>query len=806
MTLDLSRWFAGIMRTGQREHSSIELSELERRVHVAVNTLPITMFEIDASGVYTSAAGAYLGLFGLKPEFLLGRSVFEFPKFVPGKNMMVRRALAGESVAFTGIWPRGRFMIRLEPRRDEQGQVCAVVGLGFDIAKPSNSDRHFEDLLEALRQSEVRFRAMCDCAPLGICVSSAKLELAYANPALCTLLGRQPEELLGHRWQTLLPIEERERVRVLLARGSGRGGQAQLEGHAQHVPDVLRFERKDGSQVWTSLRMAAMHDDGELLGYVVVVADITQERAARLAADAAQQDLRRVIEGSPEGIAVVRAGRFIFVNRALAQSLGYVQAKQLLGSDVSEIVHPEDRPLLSELLLACEAMPGNAGTRELRYRSASGEYVLLELRPAALSEFEGAPALLISARDITEKKKLQARLAVTERLLAVGTLAAGVAHEINNPLAAALSNLEWIAEQLARWTLPQSALAAARPMEPAMGLQRLVKPVSETLDACERVRNIVLDLKLLSRTHEERMGPVDLTQVLDSAVRMAWNELRHRARLVREYSDLPPVHGSEARLAQVFLNLLINATQATPEGNAGGHEVSIRAQVLPSGQVVVEVRDSGTGIPEAILGRIFDPFFTTKPPGIGTGLGLSICQRIVTGMGGQIEVESRVGSGSTFRVTLTAAAKRTLHVASSTPTPEPEVLARARVLVIDDDTAVGTAVELVLSDDYEVEVLTNAQRALDRLRDGEVYGAILCDLMMPELSGMDFHRELTVCHPELATQVIFLTGGAFTPAADEFLDRVPNPRLEKPYSSRDLRALIARQITSSAAAGLAREA
>jgi CheY-like chemotaxis protein len=326
----------------------------------------------------------------------------------------------------------------------------------------------------------------------------------------------------------------------------------------------------------------------------------------------------------------------------------------------------------------------------------------------------------------------------------------------------------------------------------------MARPVGDALDACGRVKRIVQDLKLLSRAHEERLGPIELTDVLDSAVRMAWNELRHRARLVREYGDLPPVHGSEARLAQVFLNLLINATQAIPEGDAQAHEIRVAARALPSGQVSVEVRDSGAGIPAQILGRIFDPFFTTKPPGVGTGLGLSICQRIITEMGGQIEVESTVGRGSTFRVTLASAHSATPVVAPEAVEEEAKVATRARVLIIDDDPAVGNALQLVLTEHYDVEVLTSAQRALDRLRGGESYAAIVCDLMMPELSGMEFHRALAGSHPELAAQVIFLTGGAFTPGADAFLDGVKNPRLGKPFNTRELRAVIAQQMAGAA--------
>jgi two-component system cell cycle sensor histidine kinase/response regulator CckA len=789
MTLDLSRWFAGIVKLRGAGGPAVPTPEMNARVRGAIDTLPVTMFEFDANGIYTCVGGGYVSLFGITPESLVGRSVFDFPKFVPGKNVMVRRALAGESVAITGFWPRGRYMIRFVPRFDASGRVEAVVGLGFELANATAGDRHMEELLEALRQSEARFRAMCDCAPLGICVSNSKLELGYVNPALCALLDRRPDELLGRQWKELLQTHERERERLSRTRAGTR---------SEPADDVMHHVRRDGSSVWCSLRIAAMRDDGELIGYVAVVADITQERNARLVIDGARRDLRHVIEGSPEGIAVVRDQRWIFVNRALVRTLGYPDAGALIGANVSELVHPEDRTQALELIARPQHTPGDGGARALRYRSASGEYVLLELRPALLSEFEGAPAVLISARDITEQKKLQARLAVTERLLAVGTLAAGVAHEINNPLSAALSNLEWVAGRLARSTGSPAAAGAAHAGEPNGALASLIKPIEDTREACERVRAIVQDLKLLSRAEEESVGPVELTHVIDSAVRMAWNEMRHRARLVREYGDLPLVNGNEARLAQVFLNLLINATQAIPEGRANQHEVRVTARGLSSGQVMVEVRDSGCGIPEDVLGRIFDPFFTTKPPGIGTGLGLSICQRIVTSMGGQIEVESQLGRGSTFRVTLASSADSSPRLDGEATQAHADFAPRARVLVIDDDPAVGNALKLVLAEEHEVEVLTNARLALERLRHGERFGVILCDLMMPELSGMDFHRELALSNPELAAGIIFLTGGAFTLGAREFLDRIPNPRLGKPFNWGDLRALIGRQLTRSA--------
>ena len=791
---DLSRWFAGIGAGGgdEQQRSAEYEAVADARVRQAVDMLPVTLFEFDANGVYTAVAGRYLKLFGIGGANLIGRSVFDFPKLVPGKNMMVRRALAGEAVAFSGIWPLGRFMIRLEPRFDAERKVSSVVGLGFELRKPANADKELERLLEALRQSEARFRAMCDCAPLGIYVSNSRFELGYVNPALCTLLERSPEELLGKHWETILLAEDRERLR---AATNASHGHVTYDG-------VLRLMRGDGTQVWTSLRIAEMRDDGELLGYVGALADITPERSARLAADRAQHDLRRVIESSPEGIAVLRGGRWIFVNRALVESLGYAQPEELIGQSADALVHPDDRLLALSLVAEPARMQSGAdgAARELRYRKANGDHVLMEIRPAPLTEFEGAPALLLMARDITERKKLQAQLLVTERLLSVGTLAAGVAHEINNPLAAALSNLDWVVTRLAKLShLYGNGSALARSLRAELG--GLAPAPVEAGDAAGRVRAIVRDLKLFSRTEEERTGPVELSKVLDSASRMAWNEARHRARLVREYGELPHVIGSEARLGQVFLNLIINAAQAISEGHADENEIRLSARVLGK-HVVVSVRDTGCGIPEQVVSRIFDPFFTTKPPAVGTGLGLSICHRIVTGLGGRIEVESRPGSGSEFRVTLDIADANTLEAAESErrsfpPGPAsvpPPALARGRVLVIDDDRAMANAIGLVLADDHEVEVCTSARRALASVSAGTRFDAIVCDVMMPEMSGIDFHSELASQQPELAAQIIFLTGGAFTLCAREFLDRISNPRLDKPFDSERLRGLVNRQV------------
>ena len=247
-------------------------------------------------------------------------------------------------------------------------------------------------------------------------------------------------------------------------------------------------------------------------------------------------------------------------------------------------------------------------------------------------------------KDITEQRELQGRLLLADRLASMGTLAAGVAHEINNPLSFVIANAGLLGEVLPRLASDgdEKALAEASDL------------LNDVKDGAERVRKIVRDLKMFSRPEDTKSGAVDVRQVLESSINMAWNEIRHRARLVKDYGADTIVEGNDAQLGQVFLNLLINAAQAIPEGNADQNEIRVVTRLDPGDdtRIQVQIQDTGGGIPAAVLPRIFDPFFTTKPVGMGTGLGLSVCHGIVAKLGGDIKVDSKPGIGTTFSVLL----------------------------------------------------------------------------------------------------------------------------------------------------------
>ena len=518
-----------------------------------------------------------------------------------------------------------------------------------------------------------------------------------------------------------------------------------------------------------------------------------------------EEDLRRseasfrsLIEHSPEAILVSRDRIICYVNQALVAYLGYATPADLLGRSAYEIVHPEDRGLVAGRLRSIDDTGSPAVPREIRFVRRDGAAVVAESIGVPVV-FDGRPAIAAMIRDVTERRKLEARLHLNDRLASLGTLAAGVAHEINNPLTYVLGNLDLmrgaVAElREARRDLTFGSPSAARRVDER--LDDLVKLAEEARNGGEKVRSIVSDLKRFSRGDgQEAPQAVDVREVLRSAINVVRNQIRYRAQLVEEYGEIPFVAAGEARLGQVFMNLLVNAAQAIPEGRAKDHRIDVRTRKSADGRAVVEVSDTGSGIAQEIQDKLFDPFFTTKPFGVGTGLGLSICHSIVTSYGGEITVESQPGRGSCFRVSLPAAPRQERQ-ARQAAAPRPAApIRRARVLLVDDDAFVAGVCRRMLAPVHDVTVVHSGREALDLLLGDGAPDVVFCDLLMPEMTGMELFETLESCAPPLTGRFVFLSGGAFTAHATRFRERVGNLFLDKPCTAAVLLAAVESLVT-----------
>ncbi len=390
-----------------------------------------------------------------------------------------------------------------------------------------------------------------------------------------------------------------------------------------------------------------------ILGILLVgghlLADRIDRKQQRLTADLARalDEVRRgearfrtLAEATVEGVLVHDGARVTDANAAVSRMTGR-ELETLRGRALRELFDAADAEALERLVEG-----GKGGS--IRVHGARSDGTTFPAQVCATrATRDGAPAVL-TVIDTSERDALDRRMLLAERMMSLGTLAAGAAHEINNPLAYMTMNLQLIDEAAREGRLGD-------PQGPAV--QDVLSLLSESQAGCERVRRVVADMQIFSRpgpSSEPLRSAVDLEAVARTAVKMTSYLVRHRARLVERYEPVL-VEGDEARLTQVLVNLIINAAHAIPEGPAA--EQTIELTVVRAGtSALLEVRDTGSGISPEVLPRIFDPFFTTKPVGVGTGLGLWICHSVVTSLQGEIGVRSTPGQGTTFRITLPALA------------------------------------------------------------------------------------------------------------------------------------------------------
>lgn len=581
----------------------------------------------------------------------------------------------------------------------------------------------------------------------------------YLSDAAVRLLGAPREELLTRPALAAIAPEERERVKAWATRPETRG---------QRIETVVLHA--DGSRLSIATVSSPVTIDGSPAVFSFFW-DLSDQRAAEEARRAEADRLSRLVESAPDGILLVRGATILTINPAGARLLGFDDPAALVGRSLDDFVVPEELALMRQRMSAVMT-EGHVSPQEYRMKRFDGSLGTGEVT-SLLFDYQGQPAMLAFVRDVSERATMRRQLERTERLAALSTLSAAVAHEINNPLAVASLRVEALERQLQEGDV-QGAIAA----------------LAELRTMHQRIAHIVRDLKAAASVDEDSREAFDLGDAARAVERLLPPALTATARLSYQLGTRLPVEANVGRIEQVFLNLLINAFQALPEGRAS-NEVQVKGG-SENGRAWVEVCDNGIGIEPANLAQVFDPFFTTKPVGVGTGLGLAVCHNILNVFGGDIRITSEVGQGTTVRVSLPLGAAAPPLATQKRPAlgaPRP------RVVLIDDQPSMVATMRLLLESDHQIEGFSDAGLATRYLlAEAESIDVVVCDLMMPAIDGVSLFQNVVRERPRLASRFIFMTGACSQQTA-EFLNSIKAPLIHKPFKPGELEALLAQFAT-----------
>lgn len=605
-----------------------------------------------------------------------------------------------------------------------------------------------------LRMAETILKAL-DSAGLGMTVtvdSDGELQRVYASETLAEILGYSAEEVGNVPPMVQFAESERERMNGML--------EAWRAGESLPAFYRTRIVSSKGEEIPVDVGLATTtwHDKPATVAFV---RDVREQVAIEEELRASEQRFRALVDLAPDVVVVAVAGAVRYGNRAALTTFGLGSLEDFIGRPLTDFVQPRDVELAKERLGKVEK-GDTLSPHEYSAIRSDGTVFPFEVSSMPIL-WEGVPAILEFGRDVSERRRHEAELIEADRMASVGLLAAGVAHEINNPLTYTLLHLAKLKRML-------PDLVAAGEQQ-----QEVLRLVDEAIEGGSRVGNIVRDLLSFVRGHDGGVQPVDLASVVRSAVKLAQTAVDSSAKIDCQFDSAPMVLANEAKLGQVFVNLVVNSLQAMQHLRPDDRRLDIHL-VAKGGAVHVKISDRGSGIDPAVAGRIFDAFFTTKD-NEGTGLGLAISKSIIAGLGGTIGASPREGGGTTFAVCvpMTEMSKRE-EKARSTSVSGP-----ARVLIVDDDDQVATAIGELLSERYDVVCRNDCKAALALMVDeGENFDAVLCALSMPEVDGVNAYESLCSFRPDMSDRVLFVSGGARDARQQRFANVHEDRLLTKP--------------------------
>jgi PAS domain S-box-containing protein len=734
------------------------------------------LLALSLDGQIRAVNRSFADLVGAPFQQIIGKPLSQFLEEGPGDSRdLIKRAMPRflERRFWTGI-----VQVRLKNRNSvyyfdcvahamlRNDQVQGVTVLARDITAQRNNEARFTELFESLQE--------------GIYITTPDDHLIDVNPALVRMLGYESkEDLLARTFADLLPDEARRRVL-----------REQVDNQPMVQGREITLTRKDGGQIVCLNTAGAVRDTaGRVVRYHGAVMDITEHRQMERRLYQQQEFARRLVVSFPDLILVLNAnGQYTFVSPRVKEILGY-DPEEALQIELGGRTHLEDRPALLSLFAEIVAGRQTFASLEVRARNKQGEWRRLRCHFSPFfDELGKIDGVIISARDVTELKRLEEQLIQAEKLAAMGQMLAGVAHELNNPLTAILGVTELLRDQEA--------------VE-----ENTKRQLELTHRQARRAARIVQNLLEFSRPAAPQKKPVDVNTLVERTLQLQEHSLRRNNVQVdfQPKSDLPPVIADANQLIQVFLNLISNAEHAVREVRESGR-IQIRIGHI-GGHISLTVQDDGVGILPEALPRLFDPFYTTKRPGGGTGLGLSICMSIVREHGGSIDVETLPAGGSAFTVYLPVASAEhspapVADVPASTDAAQPasQVLKGRAVLVLDDEESIRMLLEEGLSaHGLYVDTATSPSDAL-RFIKSRPYDVLLCDLNLSATGFATGGREaaqaiLAAAGPD-KPEVVFMTGDLVESESKPGEPR----RLQKPFRVSDVLNVL-REVLAAIPAG-----
>jgi PAS domain S-box-containing protein len=623
----------------------------------------------------------------------------------------------------------------------------------------------------ALQASEHNFRNSLDVSPMGIRIVDGERNTLFANKEFLKIFSYKNISEIG-----IYPLQDRytpeENARFLLRKEKRSRGEV--------IPENIKVEllAKDGSIRYLEVYGSEILWDGKL-ERELIYKDVTESTQAEKALQESEEKYRMIVDNSRDMIFTINdKEEFVYVSPSVKDMLGYNET-DLIGKSFISLVHPEDVPIIEEETQR-SLLPGYkvSSDNEYRMRHASGEWHWVVSRGTRVVDKNGKFLHFIGiARDITEHKQAEAeklrieeKAQISSRLAAIGEMAAGIAHEINNPLTSVLGFSQIVLE---KENVPED-------------VKENLKLIS---DGSQRVAEIVRRLLMFARQAKPFKTSVNINEILQNTLKLREYVLKtNNIEVITMFDpELPWISVDPSQMQQVFLNLIVNAEQAMKKAHGRGILTITSEKKLNN--IRLSVQDDGPGISKENMRHLFEPFFTTKDPGEGTGLGLSLSRSIILEHNGEMSVESEIGNGATFVIELPIIEAAPPEIETTSPPTQAQLSTKrnGRILVIDDEPTIRELLEKALTRvGHSVDVIADATAAMEIIDAGTIYDVIITDVRMPGMNGLELYALAVRKMPAMKHRIIFITGDVMGADIKAFIGNNNILCLTKPFRMNEL--------------------